>query len=238
MNHKNLLLILFFCLFLTPFVANGETVGGYFQIDVNVLRDSDNNPISLNNIALYIDEQPTYPDFFTGETIYEGYSYTSLYQELTVGQSYTLGFGNMSSKHVRADETLAGIMVRNNGSSTNCTTGCASWGFGCDDYEQQMLVAHITQAEMKRVSSSYSSSYTTYTSGRSGAPYVWLSRYSNGYCFADSTPSRYWLTIAPADLSLVTCTSSDTYKDCPYRADGFVKNRICACGGWRIIVTI
>ncbi|MDD5013465.1 MAG: hypothetical protein PHD93_03705 [Candidatus Pacebacteria bacterium] len=235
MNHKNLLLILFFCLFLTPFMANGETVGGYFQIDVNVLRDGENNPISLNNIALYRDEQPTFPDFFTGETIYEGYSYTSLYQELTVGQSYTLGFGNMSSKHVRADETLAGIMVRNNGSSTNCTTGCASWGFECVDYEQQMLALHMTAGETQRLSGLTAASRGS--GPGSGAPYIFYANYYNGLCRNAGGGTYTWTTTAPTDLSTVTCTSSGYWDNCDYQGS-YSRVRICACGGWRIIVTI
>ncbi len=221
MNHKNLLLILFFCLFLTPFMANGATVGGYFQIDVNVLRDGNNNPISLNNIALYRDEQSTFPEFFTGETIYEGYSYTSLYQELTVGQSYTLGFGNMAAKHLRANSSLAGIMVLLS-TSTNCTTSCADKGFSCTDQAQQQLAANITVAEQGRLLGSY-----TRTCLATGAPLR-----SNGYNVGGSW--EYVLATAPSDLSTVTCTSAGYCTTQQTSCQG----RLCACGGWKIVVTI
>jgi hypothetical protein len=224
MNHKNLLLILFFCLFLTPFVANGETVGGYFQIDVNVLRDSDNNPISLNNIALYIDEQPTYPDFFTGETIYEGYSYTSLYQELTVGQSYTLGFGNMNAKFVRENAALAGIMVMKVTNAT-CTTGCAGVGFACDVDAQRALAANITSAERTRLLGSGDNYANAATPARS------TSRINSGTC---GYYELFAVMVPPADLSTVSCDGSLYYRGSYCRTSW----RLCACGGWRIIVTI
>jgi len=225
MNHKNLLLILFFCLFLTPFVANGETVGGYFQIDVNVLRDGDNNPISLNNIALYIDEQPTYPDFFTGETIYEGYSYTSLYQELTVGQSYTLGFGNMNAKFVRENAALAGIMVMYVNNAT-CTTGCAGVGFACDVDAQRALATNITSAERSRLLGTGSSMPDDTSPSRS---------LSYRYDRCSSVDIVYALSGPPADTSTITCDGSVAWAGSWCRSQYW---RLCACGGWRIIVTI
>jgi len=235
MNHKNLLLILFFCLFLTPFMANGATVGGYFQIDVNVLRDGNNNPISLNNIALYRDEQSTFPEFFTGETIYEGYSYTSLYQELTVGQSYKLGFGNMGAFHLRYG-ALAGMMVRQT-DGLNCSTACSSWGFVCDDYAQQTLASTVDIADAGRMSPG---SYST-GPGTSAPSYALNTSYS-GYCSNCGTgrtnyPCRS-ITVPPSDLSTVTCTSSGQSIGTCLCCLGGNPARLCACGGWRIIVTI
>jgi len=223
MKHKNLLLILFFCLFLTPFMANGATVGGYFQIDVNVLRDGNNNPISLNNIALYRDEQSTFPEFFTGETIYEGYSYTSLYQELTVGESYVLSFGNMSSYILR--ENLTGFMVIKT-TSANCNTACSSIGFLCDVTGQRTLASNITGTEINRVTGIA----TTAVVNQPAAPAATQS--NNGSSACNGTWSRQ--RVIPTDISQVACDGA------AYYAYTYCRSwyRICACGGWKIVVTI
>ena len=210
-------------------MANGATVGGYFQIDVNVLRDGNNNPISLNNIALYRDEQSTFPEFFTGETIYEGYSYTSLYQELTVGQSYTLGFGNMVAKHMRANVNLAGIMTMMS-SSANCTTACSAKGFACDNYAQQQLATNIATSEYARVWGVTPGRYDQGT----GAPLL----VGGGNYYLNACRDYLQRAIVPpSDVSTITCTSGGypAYgSECNFAYHG----RLCACGGWRIIVTI
>lgn len=213
-------------MFLIPYTAKGATVGGYFQIDVNVLRDGNNNPISLNNIALYRDEQSTFPEFFTGETIYEGYSYTSLYQELTVGHSYTLGFGNMIAKHLRENSELAGLMFIATSNAVSCTTACANIGFSCTDIAQQHLAYNAVASDVARVAGL---GFTPPSVEHVWAPAIFRTQ-ASGLCY-DSNFRTY---IPPPNISLVVCNSTISFPTnyCNYAT------RLCACGGWRIIITI
>lgn len=221
MNNKYLLLLFTLFMFLSPSLTQGATVGGYFQIDVNVLRNSSNNPISLTNIALFRDEQPTYPTGFTGVTISEGYSYTSLYQTLTVGQTYILGFGKITATHLRAGAPIAGLMFLNH-TAADCAAGCNSWGFTCTAEHQQSLVGAITNAEAQRIWGAY-----TITTG-SMAP---------GYIVCNGNPNTHWIVMSVADPTLVTCTSAG-FVGCPYGNTVQSRRRLCACGGWKIVVTI
>jgi len=214
-------------------MANGETVGGYFQIDINILRDSNNNPISINNISIFMNKQKISSG--DGTTISEGYVFQSLYQTVTVGETYVFGVGNTQAFHL-SDGSFYGNIVKLH-ASNDCNAGCSEWGFQCNDEAQRFMAGNISNNELQLTATSLGLGTGTIVTGDYSPGVTW------GYELGNSCRNyRIWLGKASSSyLENLTCTSPVVPLACGNQYCGWCTRearKICFCGGWKIPITI